>query len=147
MKLILSIITCLITANTLWAGPRPSMADSYNRAIASDSWAIAAKARADAATAERNRAYQQANPWFVDTHWRSLTNNIEIALKQRMVKEQEYILLRNAGQSDTPRGKQLSLFMSNSLITINTWSGERNKIQEDWKLKQFYQANKGKLID
>jgi|ERR1035437_296193 hypothetical protein len=138
------ITTCFLMIGTSYAQRRSNGNSIYqinaNRA-AQDKIEIEA-----AKVAAKKRAAQikhiQDNPWENDAKWRDLSQRIDTANKQRELKQKEFILLQDAGQKDTPRGKELSLYLINSRVTIIKWGIDKRAIESNYRLNQFYQQNK-----
>lgn len=113
----------------------------YNAAVREQNIRDAeAKRKADIEVAKM-RKYQAENPWWRDQKWKLLSTQIDGATKELGLKTKEYSMLKETGQSDTPRAKQLSIWLTNAPKTINGWVGERKKIEAAYKLQQFYREN------
>jgi hypothetical protein len=86
---------------------------------------------------DKRRQWQHDNPWWRDEQWKSLGIKIEGADKQLSPKMTELTLLTQAGQSDSPRYKEVDTFIRNAQAVIVKWKMERISIEAAYRLKQF----------
>ena len=120
---------------------RPSYtAQQYNNATSQMAAQYADGVRAAAiqkAATDKQRLWQHDNPWWRDEQWKSLSVKIEGAAKQLSPKMTELTLLTKAGQSDSPRYKEVDTFIRNAQAVIVKWKMERISIEAAYRLKQF----------
>src|ERR1039458_1293642 len=134
-------ILCLVPSLLMAQPRRPSYtAQQYNNATSQMAAQYADGVRAAAiqkAADDKRRQHMHDYPWEQDNIWNSLNVKIDGAAKQLSPKMTELTLLTQAGQSDSPRYKEVDTFIHNAQVTMIKWQLEKHNIEEAYRLKQF----------
>ncbi len=80
-------------------------------------------------------------PVAVDPEYKAVTNKIAVLCKIADNNRSELVLLRNAKQGESSRGKQLTMWLDNEGKEINRLVAERDAITSKLKLKEFYKQH------
>jgi hypothetical protein len=93
-------------------------------------------------TARKEAEWKRENPWWVLPEWRDVTNQ-QAVIDRLLTKNMEEIgLLNGAGQGNSPRAKQLSVWLTNEHQAANDLRTKKLAIEEQWRLDHFYGTNR-----